>query len=51
LVINLNNICARELEMIRPFASEALAMKLEMFNSGINLSEGENGTENYSVNN
>jgi len=32
LVLNLNNICARELEQIRPFISEVFPMKLETLN-------------------
>ncbi len=32
LTMNLNNICARELEQVRPFVTEIFAMKLETFN-------------------
>ena len=32
LTLNLNNICAREFEQIRPFVSEVLPLKLETLN-------------------
>lgn len=50
LVINFNNITSRELEMIRPFANDALTMKLEMFNCSLNPTENENNERNSSYN-
>ena len=32
LILNLNNICARELEQIRPFITDVYSLKLEALN-------------------
>jgi hypothetical protein len=50
LYINLNNVCARELEQIRPFISEAIAMKLEILNCNGTQDEVVPLGNNYSYN-
>jgi len=49
LSLCLNNICARELEQIRPFVSEVYSYKLEMLNC--NISNREDRFENMNPNN
>jgi hypothetical protein len=39
IILNLNNIASKELEMIRPFILEAFSGKLELLNVG-NVSDG-----------
>lgn len=49
LFLNLTNICAREIEQIRPFLSEGMAAKLEILALRTNESEEDGFSENFTA--